>query len=59
MYLGFLLDNHIEKQTNKDGVRATTAPFYLGWDIFEFDPGHVTKKQPIKVLILLSESLAI
>ena len=26
---------------------------------FEFDQGHMTKNQPITVLILLSESLAI
>ena len=28
-------------------------------DTFEFDQGHVTKKQPITALILFSESLAI
>ena len=48
-----------QKQTNKDGVRATTAQLYPGRDTFEFDQGHVTKNQPITVLILLSESLAI
>ena len=47
------------KQTNKDGVRATTAQFFPGRDTFEFDQGHVTKNQPITVLILLRESLAI
>ena len=47
------------KQTNKDGVRATTAQLYPGRDTFEFDRGRVTKNQPITVLILLSESLAI
>ena len=44
-------------KTNKDGVRATTAQLYPGRDTFEFDQGHVTKNQPITVLILLSESL--
>ena len=48
-----------QKQTNKDGARATTAQLYPGRDTFEFDQGHVTKNQPITVFILLSESLAI
>ena len=48
-----------QKQTNKDFVRATTAQLYPGRDTFEFDQGHVNKNQPITVLILLSESLAI
>ena len=52
------LDFHIAK-TNKDIVRATTAQLYPGRDAFEFDQGHVTKNQPITVLILLSESVAI
>ena len=47
-----------KQQTNKDGVRATTVQLYPGRDSFEFDQGHVTKNQPITVLILLSESLA-
>ena len=42
----------------KDGVRATTAQLYPGRDTFEFDQGHVTNNQPIIVLILLSERLA-
>ena len=46
------------KQTNKDGVQATTAQLYPGQDAFEFDQGHMTKNQPITVLILSSESLA-
>ena len=29
---------------------------YPGRDTFEFDQGHVTKNQPITVLIFLSES---
>ena len=32
-----------QKQTNEDGVRATTAQLYPGWDTFEFDQGHMTK----------------
>ena len=40
------LDCHIA-QTNKDGVRATTAQLYPGWDTFEFGQGHVTKNRPI------------
>ena len=35
------------------GVRATTAQLYPGRDTFEFDQRHVTKNQPITVLILL------
>ena len=41
------------------GARATTAQSYSGQDTFEFDQGHVTKNQPITVLVLLSESLGI
>ena len=48
-----------QKQNNEDGVQATTAQLYPGRDTFEFDQGHVTKNQPITVLILLNESLAI
>ena len=40
-------------------MRATTAQLYPGRDTFEFDQGHMTKNQPITVLILLSESLDI
>ena len=58
IYLDFPLNNHIAK-TNKDGVRETTAQLYPGRDTFEFDQGHVAKNQPITMLILLSESLAI
>ena len=39
--------------------RAKTAGLYPGQDIFEVYHGHVTKNQPITVLILLSESLGI
>ena len=55
IYLDFPLNNHIAKF----GATATTAQLYHGRDTFEFDQGHVTKNQPITVLILLSESLAI
>ena len=41
------------------GTRAGTAQLYPGRDRFEFDQGHVTKNQPITMLILLSESLGI
>ena len=60
IFLDFPLNNHITK-TNKDGVQATTAQLllYPGWDTFEFDVRHVTKNQPITVLILFSERLAI
>ena len=44
--------------SKKDGVRATTAQLYPGRDTFAFDQGHVTNNQPIIVLILLSERLA-
>ena len=47
------LDFHIAK-TNKQ-----TAQLCPGRDTFEFRQGHVTKKQPITVLILLIESVAI
>ena len=40
-------------------MRATTKQLYHSRNTFEFDQGHVTKNQPITVLILLSESLAI
>ena len=40
-------------------MRATTAQLYLGRDTFGFGQGHVTENQPIRVLILLSKSLAI
>ena len=40
-------------------MQATTAQLFPGRDTFEFDQGYVTKNQPITVLILLSESVAI
>ena len=43
----------------KHPERATTAELYPGRDTFEFDQGHVTKNQPITVLVLLSGSLGI
>ena len=33
--------------------------FYPGRDTFEVDHGHVTKNQPITVLVLLSQRLGI
>ena len=47
------------KKKNKDGTQATTAQLYSGRDTFESDQGHVTKNQPITLLLLLSESLGI
>ena len=41
------------------GARAATAQLYPGRDTFEIDQGHVTKNQPITVLVLLSESLGL
>ena len=53
IYLDFPLSN----RAVVFGAGATTAQLYPGWDTFEFDQGHVTKNQPITVLILLSESV--
>ena len=52
LYLDLPLNNHIAK-TNKQRRRAGNNCAIV------FDQGHVTKNQPITVLILLSESLAI
>ena len=38
-------------------ARTTTAQLYPDQDTFEFDQGHVTKNQPITMLVLLNESL--
>ena len=43
----------------KFDVRTTTAQLYPDRDVFDFDQGHVTKNQPVTVLTLLSENLAI
>lgn len=40
------------------GAQAITVQLYPGRDRFEFYQGHVTKNQPISVLVLLSESLS-
>ena len=40
-------------------MQATTARLYPGQDTYEFDQGHVTKNQPITVLILLGGSLSV
>ena len=56
--LDFPFNNH--RKTNKQTTeRATTAKLYPGRDTFVFDQGHVTKNQPITVLVLLGESLGI
>ena len=36
---------------------ATTAELYPSRDTFEFDQGHLTKNQPINVLVLMSDIL--
>ena len=50
---------HMAKTNKQRWREATSAQWYPGRDTFEFDQGHVTKNQPITVLILRSESLAI
>ena len=58
MYLDFPFNNH--SKTNKQTTeRATSADLYPSRDTFVFDQGHVTKNQPITVLVLLSESLGV
>ena len=39
------------------GTRAINAQLYPGRETFQLDQGHVTKNQPITLLILLSETL--
>ena len=51
--------NHHSKTNKQTTERATTAELYPGRDTFVFDQGHVTKNQPITVLVLLIESLGI
>ena len=51
-------------KTNKHavvfGAQATTAQLlYPTQDTFEFDQGHLSKNQPITVLVLLIQSLGI
>ena len=58
IYSDFPLNNHIAK-INKDGARVATAQLYPGRDTIGFDQEHVTKNQPITMLVLLSESLGI
>ena len=41
------------------GARATTAQLCPHRDTLEFEQVHVTKNQPITLLILLSETLGI
>ena len=69
VYLDFSLNNHMVKikqrrhkcfiRNRRPCGRATTAQLHPGWDTFEIDQGHVTKNQPITMLILLSESIGI
>ena len=60
MCFDFPLNNHIaKKQTNKKTKTTAAAQLYPGRDTIEFDQGHVTKKQPITVLVSLIESLGI
>ena len=53
------LDFHVAKTKKQRRRAATTTQLYSGRDTFEIDQGHVTKNQPITVLILLSDGLAI
>ena len=48
------LESYSKNKQTKTAYEETTAQLYPGRD-----QGHVTKNQPITVLILLSESLAI
>ena len=58
VYLDYPFNNH--SKTNKQTTeRATTTELYPGRDTFVFDQEHVTKNQPIRVLVLLSEILGI
>ena len=59
IYFDFPIRQSYGKNMAKFGARAITVPLYPGRDTFELDQGHVTKKQPITVLVLLSESLGI
>ena len=59
IYLNFPLTIIWQKHAVVFGARATTAQLYPGRDTFEFDQGHVTKNQPITMLVLLSESRGI
>ena len=50
------LDFHIAKTKKQRRRAGNNCTLYPGRDTFEFDKGHVTKNQPITVLILFSES---
>ena len=58
IYLDFPFNSHSRRKKQKTD-RATTAELHPGQDTFAFDQGHMTKNQPITVLVLLSESLGI
>ena len=55
IHLDFSRNSQMAK-TNKlavvFGTQATTMQLYLGQDAFEFYQGHMTKNQPIIVLIV-------
>ena len=64
MFRHSLKQSHSKNVTNKQLIkqrqqRTTTAQLYPGRDRLEFEQGHVTKNQPITVLVLLSERLHI
>ena len=59
IYLDFPFNNHSKQTIRQTTERATTVKLYPGRDTFVFDPRHVTKNQPITVLVLLRESLGI
>ena len=61
IYLDFPLNNHVAK-TNKRLLHSTRRQLRNGIPVgihLNFDQGHVTKNQPIPVLVLLGESLGI
>ena len=58
-YINCCVIHRLSYSKNKDSVQATTVQLYPGRDTFEFDQVHMTKNQPITVLILLSESPAL
>ena len=55
IYSDFPLNNHLAKTCCC--IRVITALWYPSRDTLEFDQGHVTKNQPISVLVLSSEIL--
>ena len=47
------------QQSQQNIQHSKTVELYPDQDTFEFSQGHVTKNQPITVLVLLSERLGI